>query len=250
MEITFPGKRVLVTGAARGIGRGIVEAFAAEGAEVHAADLDGAGLAALASAETDPAIRTHVLDVTRSADVNALVAGIGPVDVAVHVAGGIVGRRPAPLEEVTDEDWRAIQAVNVDGAFHLARAVTPGMKAAGGGRIVVISSGAGLRVSRTGIHSYGTAKTAQIGLVRQLSSELGQYGITVNAVAPGYMPQTSPDYMPQWEGLGAEGQAAVVETIAMRRLGTPRDIANAVLFLASEHADWITGQALPVMGSP
>lgn len=271
MEITFPGKRVLVTGAARGIGRGIVEAFLAEAAEVHAADIDAAGLEEFrpgpgpdagpnAGGSETPALgpgpnregtlRTHTLDVTDPAAVNALVGQIGPIDIAIHAAGGIVGRKPMPLEEVNDADWRAIQAVNVDGAFNIARAVTPGMKAKGGGRIIVISSGAGLRVSRTGIHSYGTAKTAQIGLVRQLSSELGQYGITVNAIAPGYMPQTSPDYRPQWEALGPEGQAAVVEGIAMRRLGTPRDIANAALFLASPYAEWITGQALPVMGGP
>lgn len=241
MQITFPGKRVLVTGAARGIGHGIAEAFASEGAEVHGADITAMDI---------DSIKMHRLDVTDSAAVADLVARTGPFDVAVHAAGGIVGRKPEALEDVTDEDWRAIQAVNLDGAFHISRAVVPGMKQAGAGRIVVISSGAGLRVSRTGIHSYGTAKTAQIGLVRQLSAELGQYGITVNAVAPGYMPHTSPDYMPQWESLGPDGQAAVVEGIAMRRLGQPRDIANAVLFLASEHADWITGQTLPVMGTP
>lgn len=259
MEVTFPGKRVLVTGAVRGIGRGIVAAFTAEGAEVHAGDIDAAGLRDLLQdpgpgpapgAVRGPALHSHILDVTDPDAVGALIARIGPVDIAVHAAGGIVGRKPHPLEETTVDDWRAIQAVNLDGAFLLARAVAPGMRAAGGGRIIVISSGAGLRVSRTGIHSYGTAKTAQIGLVRQLSSELGQYGITVNAVAPGYMPQTSPDYRPQWEGLGPQGQAAVIEGIAMRRLGTPRDIANAVLFLASDHADWITGQVLPVMGGP
>lgn len=262
MEITFHGKRVLITGAARGIGRGIVAAFADEGAEVIATDVDAAGLeAAFPPPRPSPTrgegatargstLDTHKLDVTDPVAVNALIHEVGPIDVAIHAAGGIVGRKPAPLEDVTDADWRAIQAVNVDGAFNLARAVTPGMKAAGIGRIIVISSGAGLRVSRTGIHSYGTAKTAQIGLVRQLSSELGQYGITVNAIAPGYMPQTSPDYVPQWESLGPDGQAAVVESIAMRRLGTPRDIANAALFLASGHAEWITGQVLPVMGGP
>lgn len=243
MLITFPGKRVLVTGAARGIGQGIVRAFSEEGAEVIAADIDVAGLSDLTGL---PGVATQEMDVTDPGS----VAQAGPVDVAVHAAGGIVGRQPAALEDVTDDDWRAIQAVNVDGAFNVARAVTPGMKANGSGRIIVISSGAGLRVSRTGIHSYGTAKTAQIGLVRQLSAELGQYGITVNAVAPGYMPQTSPDYMPQWESHGADGQQAIIDGIAMRRLGQPRDIANAVMFLSSEFADWITGQTLPVMGSP
>lgn len=249
MEITYTGKRVLVTGAVRGIGRGIAHAFAAEGAEVHAADIDGTGLDEVSG--TAPGnLETHPLDVTDSKAVTRLFDVIGPMDVVIHAAGGIVGRKPLPLEEVPDDDWRAIQAVNVDGAFHLARAATPGMKAQGAGRIIVISSGAGLRVSRTGIHSYGTAKTAQIGLVRQLASELGQYGITVNAIAPGYMPQTSPDYIPQWESLGPEGQAAVVESIAMRRLGTPQDIADAALFLASDRAGWITGQVLPVMGGP
>lgn len=241
MEITFKGKRVLVTGAGRGIGKGIAEAFTAEGAEVHAVDI---------SPLRQDRMTCHQTDVTDSAALAALVASTGPIDVAVHAAGGIVGQTPKALEDVSDDSWRAIQAVNLDGAFYMARAVAPGMKTAGTGRIIVISSGAGLRVSRTGIHSYGTAKTAQVGLVRQLSAELGQYGITVNAVAPGYMPQTSPDYMPQWERLGPDGQAAVVESIAMRRLGQPRDIANAVMFLASKHADWITGQTLPVMGTP
>lgn len=249
MEITFPGKRVLVTGAVRGIGRGIAHAFAAEGAEVHAADIAAELLPEVADSAPAP-LTTHALDVTDADAVRALIARIGPVDIAVHAAGGTRGRKAAPLEDTSDDDWRAIMSVNLDGAYTIARAVSAGMKAAGKGRIIVISSGAGLRVSRTGIHAYGTAKTAQIGLVRQLSSELGAFGITVNAVAPGYMPMTSPDYMPQWESLGPDGQAALVESIAMRRLGTPRDIANAVLFLASDHAEWITGQTLPVMGGP
>ena len=249
MEITFPGKRILVTGAARGIGRAIVHAFAAERAEVHAADIES-DLVGETAATSDHPVAAHRLDVIDSAAVDALVARIGPVDVAVHAAGGVRGRTAGPLEEVSDDDWRAIQAVNVDGAFHVARAVAPGMKAKGEGRVVLISSGAGLHVSRTGIHSYGTAKTAQIGLARQLASELGPFGITVNTVAPGLMPQTSPDYVRQWEARSPQEQAAIVEGIAMRRLGRPEDIAHAVLFLASDQAGWITGQTLPVMGSP
>jgi len=247
MEIRFPGRTVLVTGAVRGIGRGIAHAFAARGARVHAADIEADELAAVVDATGR--IETHVLDVTDPDAVDALVARIGPVEIAVHAAGGVRSRPKVPIDQVTDADWRLIQAVNVDGAFHVARAVVSAMKKAGKGRIVVISSRAGLGVSRTGIQSYGTAKAAQIGLVRQLAAELGPFGITVNSVAPGFMP-TSPDYVRQWESYGAEGQKALVESIAMRRLGRPEDIAHAVMFLASDYAEWITGQTLAVCGGP
>lgn len=252
MEILFPGKTVLVTGAVRGIGREIVHAFAARGAQVHAADIEAAELPAVAASAmpaTGGSVRTHVLDVTDPEAVLALVARIGAVDIAVHSAGGVRSRPKVPIDQVTDADWRAIQAVNVDGAFHVARAVVPGMKQSGKGRIVVISSRAGLGVSRTGIQSYGTAKAAQIGLVRQLAAELGPFGITVNSVAPGFMP-TSPDYVRQWDSYGPEGQKALIESIAMRRLGRPEDIAHAALFLASDYAEWITGQTLCVSGTP
>jgi 3-oxoacyl-[acyl-carrier protein] reductase len=123
------------------------------------------------------------------------------------------------------------------------------MKRAGRGRIVTISSRAGLATSLTGIQSYAAAKHGQIGLVRQLAHELGQFGITVNSVAPGFL-RTSPDYEPQWASYGEKGQRKFVERIAMRRMGVPDDIAHAVLFLASDYASWITGQVLPVTGSP
>ncbi|MCY4592274.1 MAG: SDR family NAD(P)-dependent oxidoreductase [Alphaproteobacteria bacterium] len=248
MEITFPGRTVLVTGAARGIGTAITHAFAREGARVHATDIDVAAVEQVAAGAPVP-VEWHRLDVTRSRQVDDLVATIGTVDIAVHVAGGVLGQTAGPLEELGDADWRAIQAVNLDGAFHLSRAVTPGMKSRAYGRILFISSGAALRVSKTGLHSYGTAKTALLGLARQLSSELGPFGITVNTVAPGFMP-TSPDYVRQWDSYGRAGQQALVESTAMRRLGQPEDIADAVLFLASDRASWITGQTLPVTGGP
>ncbi|HUS55598.1 MAG TPA: SDR family NAD(P)-dependent oxidoreductase [Thermohalobaculum sp.] len=252
MQIIFPGQTVLVTGAVRGIGRGIVHAFATRGAHVHAADIETVelpGIAAGATLGEGGSIETHTLDVTDPAAVEALVARIGTVDIAVHSAGGVRSRPKVSIDQVTDADWRAIQAVNVDGAFHVARAVVPGMKQAGKGRIVIISSRAGLGVSLTGIQSYGTAKAAQIGLVRQLAAELGPFGITVNSVAPGFMP-TSPDYIRQWESYGEDGQKALVAGIAMRRVGRPDDIAHAVMFLASDYAEWITGQTLPVCGGP
>jgi 3-oxoacyl-[acyl-carrier protein] reductase len=121
------------------------------------------------------------------------------------------------------------------------------MKAKGNGRIVNISSGAGRTISLTGIQAYASAKAGQIGLTRQLAHELGQFGITVNCVAPGFV-RSNPTTERQWDTMGDAGQKALLENIAMRTLGRPEDIANAVLFFASEHASWITGETLGVDG--
>lgn len=240
MKISLEGRRALVTGAAQGIGQAICRALHAAGAEVTATDIDPA-LAA------DKGIRTARLDVTDPGAARALVAEIGGADIAVHVAGGVRGQTGRPVEEIPPEDWASIVAVNQSAAFYLAQAVVPGMKAAGHGRIVTISSRAGLDVSLTGIQAYASAKAGQIGLVRQLGHELGPFGITVNSVAPGFV-RSNPATERQWEALGAEGQAALLGGIAMRRLGTPEDIAAAVTFLASDAAGWITGQVLSVDG--
>ena len=167
----------------------------------------------------------------------------------VYVAGGVLGQLPKPLEEVTPEEFAGIVDANLKGCFLFARAVAPGMKKAGGGRIVTISSRAGLATSLTGIQAYASAKHGQVGLVKQLAQELGPFGITVNSVAPGFM-ATSPDYERQWNSYSEEFRRTFADRIAMRRMGRPEDIADAVLFLASDHASWITGQTLPVTGSP
>ena len=192
-----------------------------------------------------------MLDVNEAMSVAGAVCGLegDGFDVLVHVAGGVLGQTRQPLENVLPEQWDAIYDVNVRGAFLASRAVVPAMKARGRGRIIVISSGAGLGISLTGIQAYASAKAAQIGLVRQLGHELGPFGITVNAIAPGFL-RTSPDYERQWASYGEEGQRAMIAEIPMRRLGEPRDIAHATLFLASDFADWITGQVLPVTGGP
>ena len=244
MLIRFDGKTVIVAGAARGIGRAITRAFAADGAQVLACDR------LVGEIEPGERVRALAVDVTDPASIEAVVAQAGgKVDVLAYVAGGILGQRPKPLEEVTPEEFAGIVDANLKGCFLFARAVAPGMKNAGGGRIVTISSRAGLATSLTGIQAYAAAKHGQVGLVKQLAQELGPFGITVNSVAPGFM-ATSPDYERQWNSYSAEFRDSFADRIAMRRMGKPEDIADAVLFLASQHASWITGQILPVTGSP
>jgi 3-oxoacyl-[acyl-carrier protein] reductase len=244
MQIRFDGKTVIVAGAARGIGRAITRAFAADGGNVFACDR------LVNEIEAGDRVKALAVDVTDARSIDAVVAATGgKVDVLVYVAGGILGQVPKPLEEVQPEEFAGIVDVNLKGCFLFARAVAPGMKKAGGGRIVTISSRAGLSTSLTGIQAYASAKHGQVGLVKQLAQELGPFGITVNSVAPGFM-ATSPDYQRQWNSYSEEFRRTFPERIAMRRMGKPEDIADAVLFFASEHASWITGQTLPVTGSP
>jgi 3-oxoacyl-[acyl-carrier protein] reductase len=157
---------------------------------------------------------------------------------------GQVGR---PVEEVSERDWQAILAANLTGTLLCTQAVVPGMKRRRYGRIVNISSGAGLTVSLTGIQAYASAKAGQIGLTRQLAHELGAFGITVNSVAPGFV-RSNPTTERQWEAMGEAGQRQLLTGIATRRLGTADDIAHAVLFFAAEASGWITGQTLSVDG--
>jgi 3-oxoacyl-[acyl-carrier protein] reductase len=189
------------------------------------------------------------VDVTDESSIAEVVRAAAGTDILVYVAGGVRGQRPRPLEDVSADDFDAIVDANLRGAFLFAKAVAPAMKTRGGGRIVAISSRAGLATSLTGIQSYAAAKHGQIGLVKQLAQELGPFGITVNSVAPGFM-ATSPDYERQWNDWPAAFRDNFVNTIAMRRMGAPQDIADAVTFLASDRASWITGQTIPVTGGP
>lgn len=241
-------RRVLVTGVIGGIGAAIARTLASAGRDVIATDLPGRDLERRAGELGLPALACDLGD---AADVTRMLAdfaaSVGPPEIVVSAAGGVCGQTGRPVEDVTDEDWHRIFAANVDSAFHLARGVAPAMKTAGWGRIVTISSGAGLRPSLTRIQAYCAAKHALIGLTKQLALELGPWGITVNSVAPGFV-LSNPSTRQQWENYGAEGQAQLVERIHTRRLGRPEDIAAAVSFFVSDEAEWVTGQVLAVDG--
>ena len=248
MQLRFDDKRVVVSGAGHGFGRCIAETFAALGARVFGCDLSAVELAETAKA----GVATEVVDLTDRAAATAWIgrieaAGGGAVDVLVNNAGGVAGQIGRPIEEVPDPDWDRIFAISVGAAFALARAAAPAMKRARAGRIVNISSGAGLARSLTGIQAYASAKHAVVGLTRQLAHELGPYGITVNSVAPGFV-RTNEATEKQWASYGADGQKALVEGIAMKHLGTAQDIANAVVFFASDLASFVNGQILQVDG--
>lgn len=255
MNIEFSGKCVIVTGAAHGFGRAIALAFAQRGATVWACDLLGDELVETQRlcAAAGGHCEARTIDVTDRDAVHAFVreaeanAASGHIDVLVNNAGGVLGQAGQPLEDVTLEQWNAIIAVNLSAAFFFAQAAAPGMKAARSGRIVNISSGAGLGRSLTGIQAYAAAKAGQINLTRQLCHELGPYNITVNNIAPGFV-RSNPTTEKQWQSYGEAGQQALVEGIALRRLGQPEDIAHGVLFLASEYAGWISGQVISIDG--
>jgi 3-oxoacyl-[acyl-carrier protein] reductase len=222
------GKTAVVTGTAHGIGTAIAQALRDAGAAVHGVDREDA-------------------DLTSAAAVRELFAGIGGVDILVNNAGGVCGQVGHPLEEVTDDDWHEVVNANLTSAFLCTRAAVPAMKARRWGRIVNISSAAGLTVSKTGIQAYASAKAGQIGFTRQMAHELGPFGITVNCIAPGFI-LSNPTTQRQWESYGEDGQRDLVRGIALGRLGAPADIAHGVQFFAAQQSSWITGQTIAIDG--
>jgi 3-oxoacyl-[acyl-carrier protein] reductase len=253
MQFDLTGRVAIVTGAAHGFGRAIALALGRCGAAVWAVDRLEAELEETAVLARQEGLRCApaVCDVTDSDAVGQLVARAlvqdGQVDILVNNAGGVCGQAGRPVEEVADDAWEEVLRVNLHAAFFFIRAVAPAMKARRYGRIVNISSGAGRSFSLTGIQAYASAKAGQIGLTRQMAKELGAWNITVNNIAPGFV-RSNPATERQWQAMGEIGQRALVEGLALKRLGSPEDIASGVLFFASDFAAWVTGQTLSIDG--
>lgn len=238
----------LVTGVLGGIGEAIAQRLNQDGYTVVVSDRPGSAFTAFAQHSTHTALSA---DLGSTDEVHNLVTQISDrfesPSIVVNAAGGVCGQVSEPVENIKPEQWRTIFAANVDSAFHLAQACLPAMQKMKSGRFVTISSGAGLKPSLTGIQAYTAAKHALIGLTKQLALSHSQFGITVNSIAPGFILSNEATRQ-QWASYGEQGQAALIDKIYTRRLGKPEDIANAVAFLVSDQAAWITGQVLQVDG--
>lgn len=231
------GRTAIVTGGAGGIGRGIVRRLAADGFAVVLADLDEAAVAA-AAAEIDGHVEPHLLDVTEPASRRSVVAradGLGGADLLVNCAGVLRDARVRRLEPAL---FRRLTDINLTGPLALARLVAAGMSARGGGAIVNLASRAWL--GTFGSTAYSTAKGGLVGATRSLALELGPRGITVNAVAPGFVDT------PMTHGLPPEVRRRTLDAIPVGRAGRPDDVADAVAFLAG--AGYVTGQVLVACG--
>lgn len=240
------GRAALVTGGGSGIGRAIAHRLARDGADVaildrdeHAAETVSGEVRALGRHAT--AVVADVAD-TASVDraVDAARAALGPIRVLVNAAG-ISGF--APLVDMTDAQWDGMIGVHLRGTFLVTRAALPDMLAAGGGRVVNVSSVGGLRGGPMLTH-YAAAKAGVIGFTKALAIEVGGRGVTVNAIAPGLVDTPM---------LRASGLSEAVKEQSMRqtpvgRLGTPDDIAAACAYLVSDEAAWVTGQVLSPNG--
>ena len=245
MLTSIAGKSVIVTGASKGIGKGIAKVFASQGAQVLivartlvlaeacAAELRQAGGHASALA-ADVANKTDMERMVQTA-----VDRHGGLDILCANAGIFPQAR---LEEMTEAAWDDMQSTNIKGTFLSVQAAIPALKRSGGGRIVLTSSITGPVTGFPGWAHYGASKAAQLGFMRTACLELAKYGITINAVMPGNI---------KTEGLaslGADYERSMAASIPLKRLGTVEDIGYAALFLASKEAGFITGQTIIIDG--
>lgn len=249
-DLSVPGKRVLITAGAGGIGRAMAETFADAGARVHICDVDTAALADLAAAR--PGISATVCDVSDIAQVERLFDDVkrvlGGLDVLINNAGiaGPTGR----IEDIAVADWERCIAIDLNALFYCTRLAMPMIKAAGGGSIINLSSAAG-RLGFPLRSPYAAAKWAVVGLSASLAIEAGPDGVRVNCIQPGIVAGDRIDRVAAAKaeayGISIEEQKRrMVQAVSMRTMVTAQDIANMALFLASDAGRHVSGQALPV----
>ncbi|WP_420395326.1 SDR family oxidoreductase [Nioella sp.] len=246
------GKRVLITAGAAGIGRVMAESFKAKGARVAVCDVDEAACAAMAAANPD--ILTRVVNVTDMDQVDGFfdeaLEALGGLDVAAANAG--IGGPAAPVEDMPFDGWKETLAVNLDGAFLVARRAAPVMKAQKSGLLLLTSSTSGL-FGHPFRSPYAAAKWGIIGLTKTWAMELGPYNIRVNALCPGAVEGPRMDRVVANEAKARgvsedEVRRSYVQCVSMKTWVTAQDIANMALFLASDMGNKVSGQAMAVDG--
>jgi NAD(P)-dependent dehydrogenase (short-subunit alcohol dehydrogenase family) len=248
-------KVAIITGGAKGMGKGIALKFAEEGCHVVVSDIDINGAQNVADEIKGLGRRSMAakMDITKSPEIELMTAGVieefGKVDILVNNAGGVPGTKGAGSSEtITEEEWDRIVALNLKGPFLVCKAVLPTMKKNRSGKIINLSSIGAVSPSVSVLH-YHSAKAGVLGLTINLAFELASLNICVNAIVPG------PVETPFWDALMPKGPqrdtflaAMAKQEVPLGRMGTPKDIAGAALFLASELSDFMTGQLLHVAG--
>jgi NAD(P)-dependent dehydrogenase (short-subunit alcohol dehydrogenase family) len=236
------GKTALVTGAGQSVGAGIAQCLATQGATVVVNDI----VAERARQTVDSIIaaggsgRVTSFDVTNSSDVQRGFSAVGPIDILVNNAGnaGAHAFAPMPFVDMEPDEYARFLDVNLYGVLHCCRAAVGGMYERGWGRVITISSGAGIAGDRLGISVYGAGKGGAIAFMRHLAMESAAKGVTANSLALGLMANTA----------GSDSTARLAKSIPVGRLGTPADVGAACVWLASNEASWVTGKTITLDG--